>query len=487
MQFQMTSMRSIMGAALLGVIAFFSLYRLTESPPGVYDEGIYIQTAAYFAETGALGFQLAPDETAPAAYVTAGYPFLFPLALVFKLFGVGVLEARLLMVFFILSLALIRYLLVRRLFGDYCALWTLAVLAVFPPLYGNGKSVLGELPGMLYFSLFLLFLESAKRSSTHRTLFAVLSAASAGLAGATQPAFLILLQALLLALISKWSSGRTYRRELLLGAAAFGIPIALWFFTQFSGADSLKSILAFYSNPYEVADIGTKVIGNVLRLFGDITPLFLAGTMIVWFASLWVRYRRRERIGVEEMLSVIFVSLSIAAYLRTGGWYRYLFPYQVIALYFTPYALVVLTDALRRRFPISLFRKGLVLSVSGVVLFVFGVYLLLFNSWVADAYRSEKTAFWQNYVAEAPAEHVFFFYDTPEVALFAEGRPYYQYLTPKGWKSDTRVLEKLRAGDVDTIIVKTDALPSTGDLFAGYVKVEEVYKYTVLANEGALP
>jgi len=473
---------------LLGVIAFFSLYRLTESPPVWYDEGIYIQTAAYFAETGTLGFQLAPDETAPISYVTVGYPFIFPLALVFKIFGVGVLQARLLMVFFILSLAFVSYSLVRRLFGETCALWTLAVLSVFPPLYGNGKSVLGELPGVLYLSLFLLFLESAKRSGSHRMLFTALSAASAGLAVATKPVFLLLLPAIALAILYKRETARAYRRELLLGAVAFGIPILLWVFTQFYHVDSLRNILAFYSNPYEVADVSAKIFRNIVRLFGDITPLFLAGTMILWFASLLVRYRRRERIGIEEVLSVIFVFLSVAAYLRTGGWYRYLFPYQVIVLFFTPNAIAVLVEELHRRFPLSALRsKGLMLLVSGALLFFFGAYLLLFNSWAADSYESRKTAFWQDYFSSAPAERVFFFYDTPEVALFAEGRTYYQYLTPKGWTSDTRVLEKLRSGVADTVIVKTDALPSTGDLFAGYAKVEEVYKYTVLANEGALP
>ena len=52
----------IIPVALLLITLFFSLFKLTESPPIWYDEGIILQPAINSVRTGKMGMQIAPGE-----------------------------------------------------------------------------------------------------------------------------------------------------------------------------------------------------------------------------------------------------------------------------------------------------------------------------------------------------------------------------------------------------------------------------------------
>src|SRR3989344_8580017 len=149
-------LQNILVVLLFCIAGFFATYHLTESPQVWYDEGMFTQTAINLAYFGHEGLRVAPDTIEPSSkLITVGYPLVYPLAGWFKAFGVSVLSARSLMVLFILGFLLASYLFTKRLFGPSLALGVLALLATLPTLYGNGESVLGEVPGLLYLVLSL--------------------------------------------------------------------------------------------------------------------------------------------------------------------------------------------------------------------------------------------------------------------------------------------------------------------------------------------
>src|SRR3989344_6546117 len=129
-------------AFLMGILVFFSCYKLTESPPLWYDEGIYSQAAAN--GLGSPSIQVAPGERISTSYLTVGYPLLLPVGLSYRFFGAGVWQGRTVMIVFIVGLGLMAYMLMRRLYSGRVALFSLLLLATFPMLYGNGKTVIGE-------------------------------------------------------------------------------------------------------------------------------------------------------------------------------------------------------------------------------------------------------------------------------------------------------------------------------------------------------
>lgn len=463
----------VIALLLFCLVIFFSFYKLTESPPVWYDEGIYIQSANNLAFYGTTGLRVSPDVIEPSSeFITVGYPLIYPLALCFKLFGMGIASARSLMAIFVIALVITLFILSKRLWGVTFASAVLALLVTFPPLYGNGKSVLGEVPGLLYLATFLLLFNTAIISSRDRLIWIILAGTSAGLAVTTKPLFLILLPIVAFGVWISWYRNKISVKAVVAFCIAMLLPVLAWFCVQFQDAVSLADILSYYANPYRIDNIAQVVIENFLKLFSNTGTLYFVVVMFVWILSLIQRWRSKERISVEEVMCFAFSCLVFIAYLRTAGWFRYIFPAQIVSLVFFPYSLSIL---LRR------FARPIVIMLV-VALSLFGVYQISFDSWVAEAYQSYKTAYWQDYFSKVSKDDVLFFYDTPEVAIFAPAWNYYQYISPAGTVIGKVGLSVINKGVPDSIMIRTDAwdnLKGT-DRFTNYSISEQAYKYTIL-------
>lgn|SRR3989344_2332303 len=465
--------------AILFVAGFFATYKLTESPGVWYDEGFYVQAASNLATDGQMGLRIAPNFIEPSSkLISVGYPLIYPLALGFKIFGVNILTARSVMVIFILGFLVASYFLARRLFGNTFALGVLALLATLPPLYGNGKSVLGEVPGLFYLILFLLFFNLARSSTTKKYLWFVLTGISAGLCVATKPTFLLLLPAIAVGVLFEWRRGNLNFKEIFVVSLSTIAPIIYWLVSQFQTEDSLGGVLFEYANPYQITDMLHVILVNLGHLFTDVGTLYLTGIMFIWFLALGIRFKAKEKISAEEIMALVFSLLIIVAYTRTAGWYRYLFEAQAISLLFFPNALFTLF----KRVHIPQARK-IVLATTLLLTFL-GAYQVMFNSWVAESYNSHKSAFWQTYFNAMPTTTSLFFYDVPEVAFFSLSDNYYQYISPSGWPIGKEQLVVLEKGEADIIIVRSDTYKSRRDtIFHSYQIDQTAYKYTILQKK----
>lgn len=107
----------------------------------------------------------------------------------------------------------------------------------------------------------------------------------------------------------------------------------------------------------------------------------------------------------------------------------------------------------------------------------------MFSSFVAEAYKSDKTAFWENYFKNIPREQTVFFYNVPEVAALDFGGKYYQYISPAGWQIGSSGLEAIDSGKVDSIILRTDAFEGSEGKFSKYRSQVKAYKYTILIKK----
>ena len=66
---------------LLIFISFgFGSYKLTESPPTWIDEGMVTQLALNLERHGIIGLQTSPDNFVSGAYISVGFPLIFPMA-----------------------------------------------------------------------------------------------------------------------------------------------------------------------------------------------------------------------------------------------------------------------------------------------------------------------------------------------------------------------------------------------------------------------
>lgn len=451
------------------VVLFLSTYKISESPPIWMDEGIITQVAENVATQGVNGIQVAPGEFVSAGFVTTSYVVTYPIALFFKFFGVGLLQARAVMVLFLFAFFLVAYFLSKQQMPKTLAILSLLLLASFAPIYGNGKNVLGEIPGLVFLLAGLLGVGMIERGVRTITLF-LLTGLFFGLCVVTKPIFILVIPAFVVPLYF-------YRQILLnspklwvLAVASFFIPVLAWLWIQFSG-DSFANILSIYMDPHSTLSLNS-VFGNLKRFVTESQPMYFMVLFVAWLTSFAVRLRKKSHISYVETITFLFTALVILAYVRTIGYYRYFFLGQVVALMYFPLTLSVL---LNRR----IIKRAVYPIITFLIFFQF--YQTGFHSWVASYYRGTRTHEVQTYFKEQSPEQTFFIYQAPEIALFLPVSKYFQYM-----KVTSTILigedqlKSIEEGVPDQIVINSEEYDPKNMLFKKYEEKEVVDRYTIL-------
>lgn len=477
----------------IGTLIFLTVviagYRLAESPPVWFDEGVFLQVAENLAQGRGSVIQTAPDKFVSASNIASvGYPLLYPVAASLRYFGDGILPARTPMVFWIVLLVLSAYFLIRGLFGHESALWSSLLLVSFAPLYGNGKSVLGEVPGLALLLLFCLFFHKALRDKS--AYYFVLAGLMAGLCVATKPLFILILPAI----IGGWliSLYMGFARPTIGEAAVFFIamlaPVAFWIFSGFSEDSSATAVLSWYLNPYGILNMREVALGNLFRLVTESTPIYFAVAAVIWFTTIVSRRRAKDtdgapRVSFVEFILAIFALLVGIFYLRTPGWYRYFFPGHVVALLFLPPTLFWLTKRYANKILKNYASLGIsVLRLTLSVVIAFQFYQVGFASFTARSYDSHNSLELAKYFSELPAEQTVFLYQVPEVAIFVSDKGgFYQYLSPRsGQILGDENLKFLRDGAINKIVTRSELVKDLRRQFPIYEKSYRIGHYVVL-------
>lgn len=468
-----------------------SLYRLTEAPPTWFDEGMIVQLAINLVERGVMGIGVAPGALVSAAYTTTGFPVVWPVAISFAFFGISLLSARLVMVAFLIAFLIASYYFMKRFVGRTSALWSIALLATFASLYGDGKNVLGEVPGLFFLVLFLIFAQNIFDLNLPTRKNAILAGLFFGLCVATKPTFLVLGGAVLIALLFVYfTRGRSAIPFALFpwGVSAALIPILIWLGTQFRLHDDFAQVFSFYANPYYLQHLSSVMGHNAVRFFTESTPLYLLGMLVVWSAAFFLRIRKRAYLGFTEIAAFAFTVFILVAYLRTPGWYRYLFPAQIMGILFFPMSV----DALAEHFGEKRFAKLLRLSISMLLalMLILQSYILFFHSWVKEYYNSNNTKITEAYFKTWSPATVFFIYGVPEDVIFLpRGAQYYQYipLPPAPGRAldiGMNELAVILKGAPDAILASNGlSVASTSELFPGYKEKDRIGKIVVMERK----
>lgn len=479
---------------LLFLTFFLSIYKLADSPPTWFDEGFIIQSAINLYDTGKMGIQIAPDEfVRDSHFFSTGYTVAYPVGVAFKIFGQGLFVARAIIVSYLMLFVLFFYLLAKEIWGAGTAFFSSLLLSSFAPLYGNGRNVLGEIPGMFFLILFLFFLLKFEKSGFKSNFYAAFSGLTFGFCVFTKSLFLVLIPSVFLTFIILQRNILLKFKQNLLFILFFFFPVVLFFKTQVSKSDSIFKILSIYSNPYAVHDIYSLVIKNITRFFTETTPIYFLILFIIFTASIIIKIREKKKLSITELISFVFIILVFSAYFRTAGWYRYLFTANVLLLFFLPSAVHIIFDFLK----VSLFKnlkfKLLVFYKIIPQVFLFALifiqfYQLLFNSWVSTHYGSERTKDLNGYFNKRDNSKSIFVYRSPEIVPFLHNKNYYQYLRI----TDDLIigeseLNKINLAVPDEIIINGDEMEKANEkingIFLNYKEKDRVNKYLILERK----
>ncbi len=478
MRFRLATCLAIL-AALIVVVA--STYHLSESPGIWYDEGFYFQTSMNLAAHGVQELQIAPGSFVPTDTVTVGYPVLAPMAAAFKLFGVGVVQARSIGVISILGFCIAAYALIYLLYGARVAGWSALLLATFPLLYGNGKSVIGEVPGLFFLALALLSLLWLERSA-YRDLRAYAAVGLfAGLCVVTKLIFILLLPALFVVFLLRVRSTPIRWAGMALSAGIALVCITLWVHLQFGGEGFAR--LSYYLNPYETTNLAALAWTNFRQFFTQSTPIYALALFVVWGSAIVVRQRDGVRLLLAELTAFWFSILTLLSYLRLDGWYRYFFPAMTLALVFLPSSLETISAAFTERFSVlKPFRCLITVGMS--LLILIQLYQLVHSSYVAGYYQSTRTEIVGAALHALPAGSSFFIYDAPEVPILLPNDNYYQYIAPHPDQLiGAEELAELTKGTATYVVTGAGTAAKYPGLFSAYRPFEVVNRYEILQKK----
>lgn len=468
---------------ILSVILFFTLFHITESPPFSFDEGWATHIATNISQTGIDGTQFSPGNIEHVSIISVGYPLIYALAFWFKLFGVGVFQARIMMVVYMLAFAIAAFLLLKRLYGNNIALASLAILATFPPLYSFGKNVIGEVPVLFFLTLFLLLFNLATNDPKRRRFWFILSGVSAGLCIVTKTICLAFIPVLFIVAFLAFRNKLVNWRDLGVIAASAVIPILVWLIVQFRPGDSLSLVASYYTNPTALTDKVATFWHNLRMFLTGIGPIFMSSLTAIWIIGIAIRIKTKTKIRIEEYTALIFSVVLMASLLFRYWDARYFFPMQVLGIMFAPYSLCHIFLAIPTKQ--SIISKTRIFHFVIIVLCVLGLYQLSFHSYIADSYGSTRTTDLARFFSSVPDSTSIFFYNTPNVLIHFRGKNYYQRIAMfDKWVLGSEFAPIVATGSVDMLVLNPPMSKMDEEVsLENYVEIARFGDTTILENK----
>ncbi len=311
-------------------IAALALYHLDTFPRTWFDEGMNLVAARSVVLLGRYGLPSSDGFRPFDTGVTTGPTMLLPVAAAFKIAGIGLTQARVVAVGFILIASAGFFSVARKIYGPrvaLIALWIWMAATQIGPI-AQGRQVLGEITalGFLYWGASVLI--GAWNSGRTASFFA--AGLLFGLAILTKAQFVMLLPVLVAVwfLVQRESKGTSFRQMVvnLVGAA---LPSALWYGYQYlvlgpggfaaqlqemSGVASASS----YVFPFE------KTL-SALGFIASAGSGYLVVPALLYGWALLPRLERRQRRAA--LFPLAFASFWLGWYLVLSiGWPRYAIP-----------------------------------------------------------------------------------------------------------------------------------------------------------------
>jgi 4-amino-4-deoxy-L-arabinose transferase-like glycosyltransferase len=322
--------RVLLAFAVAGVL-FLALYNLTEYPLTWYDEGSHLHVPKTLLRFGQYADYSSEGFRYYGPTIGVGPTVLLPIAGVFAIFGLGLMQARLVIVIYLLATIVVFYRLADHL-GRRRFAW--AALALFVTSRGvgvfeYGRQVLGEVPGLFFIVSGLLVWFTAWERREWWRLTAV--GALLGLAVVTKTQyFIVVAPTLALGWIANLIYYRTApQRVFIVPGFLVGVFFALWqsYVVVFLGPGAVSENLALYRAA--TASAATVFDFNLMkRSVSELLSLKVyLGWLLPALAYGFVLALPKRRDGQQWGMLLILAMVNLIWYVVASiGWIRYAFP-----------------------------------------------------------------------------------------------------------------------------------------------------------------
>ncbi len=326
--------------AIVGFL-FLATYNLGGYPVTWFDEGSHLHVPKDLVQFGVYADRSSEGWRYFGPTVGVGPTVMLPIALAFKLAGIGLVQARLVIVAYMLAALILFGFVAKRLYGGLVAVVALLFLASTPSvaLVDTGRQVLGEVPALAFLLLgILLWFRSVEPG---RGIGAsVLAGVGFALMALTKNQFALVL---LPTLVVLFVVDRLYYRQAsivhflvpvvtVVAFVAVGYGILFLLAAQ---TEDLARLIALYRN----ASAGAILVLSPRRMAVGLR--FLAGQdqIAVWGIPSIIYglalARERTRDGLRQAFLVTFVLIGLGWFaFGSIGWNRYAFaPLAILPIF----------------------------------------------------------------------------------------------------------------------------------------------------------
>ena len=331
---------SRMGLARIGagvLVVLLCVSSLADVPALWFDEGSYLHVPQALVQRGVYADYSAGELRFGGPIISLGPTVLLPIAVSFKLFGVGVVQARGVMVAFLLLFLLTTWRFARELASERVADLTILLLVGAPAVNVLilGRQVLGEVPALWFVMLGLLTWQRALQGDT--TWKYVVSGLAFGLAVVTKYQILItLVPGFGVAwAVTRWRGAWAPHRAFIVPLAVSAFVFGAWQTALFAyvGSD------AFAANVSGIATAsrGAAVVFAPAHIRDSLRTILGAGAYVglVAPALTWVCVRALNTRDARSTTWVLVIGMSCANLawfvVSSIGWPRYAVPGLALA------------------------------------------------------------------------------------------------------------------------------------------------------------
>lgn len=369
----------------LGILIFLATFRQPYYPTTWFDEGLVLQGAINLVQHGQYAMRSVEGYRVLDQPLTANGPgIVLPISAVFTIWGVGLLQARLLMAFYLVLAVFLFNRVTKLLSGEMAALLSTLVLLVVPDegFLLFGRQALGNVPALVYFLAgCYFFIKLLERKSS---LYAYLTGGLWGLTLVTKSQYWIVLPVLGIIILLDL----LYYKQVGIKSGVILITVTLfvlilWQFMQFMiiGRENYGQYVEAMRSSARVTVFAFRAV----RIPGNIWYLIRSGFLVFVIPGLMLSVwdvRSREPHAVVRVFLVIFVVFWASWYVFVSvGWHRYAFEaYSIGTIFFGAFFLKMLgyvslssnSIAMKQRLSLPRILATLFLAVSCIWGVVFG-------------------------------------------------------------------------------------------------------------------
>jgi len=339
----------VVGILTIFLTYFFVFHNLTRFPEPWFDEGSHLHVPKTLVKYGRYADYSSEGFRYYGPTIGVGPTVMLPIAGVFKVFGIGLLQARLVMALYLIAAVYVFFRLVENLVGRSMAFVATALLVSSRSvlLLNYGRQLLGEVPGLFFLTAGLLLWFSNWGNRTWKRLSVI--GLLFGLAMITKYQYLLFLAPTIGIswLLDVFYFKSTSHRNFLVPGVVAALTFALWqvitirylgpatMMENFAMLRASAEGVAFAFNPDQVAKNAGELASRSVFL-GTLFPVLIYG-----FVISVDRNSQSQRWSILFLLALTNLAWYVIASI---GWTRYAFLGLAISCIFVARFFHDLTD-----------------------------------------------------------------------------------------------------------------------------------------------